>query len=167
MSQPSPPSNPKTLAAHAATLKRVRALSHLLDNAIPIPGLGYRIGLDPILGLLPGGGDLFSGLLSAYIVIEAARLGASAASLTRMVFNILLEVLVGTAPMVGDVFDAAWKANAKNMALLEAHMQNPQPSHRADKLFVILLIIGLLAVIIGVAAFSLWLLSLVLGGIGG
>ena len=161
----SPPPNPKT-HVQAATLKRIRALSHLLDNAIAIPGLGYRIGLDPILGLLPGGGDLFSGLLSAYIVIEAARLGAPAASLTRMVFNILLEVLVGTAPMVGDLFDAAWKANAKNMALLETHMQNPQPSRRANKLFVILLVAGLFAFVIGIAAFSLWLLGRVLSGIG-
>ena len=164
MSQPPP--NSKTLAAQAATLQRLRALSHLLDNAIPIPGLG-RIGLDPILGLLPGGGDLFAGLLSAYIVIEGARLGAPAASLTRMVFNILLEVLLGTAPVVGDLFDAAWKANAKNVALLEAHMQNPQPSRQADKRFVILLIAGLFAAIIGVATLSLWLLRWVLGGMGG
>lgn len=164
MSQPPP--NSKTLAAQAATLQRLRALSHLLDNAIPIPGLG-RIGLDPILGLLPGGGDLFAGLLSTYIVIEGARLGAPAASLTRMVFNILLEVLLGTAPVVGDLFDAAWKANAKNVALLEAHMQNPQPSRQADKRFVILLIAGLFAAIIGVATLSLWLLRWVLGGMGG
>ncbi|MCG8364122.1 MAG: DUF4112 domain-containing protein [Pseudanabaenales cyanobacterium] len=164
MSQPPP--NSKMLAAQAATLQRLRALSHLLDNAIPIPGLG-RIGLDPILGLLPGGGDLFAGLLSAYIVIEGARLGAPAASLTRMVFNILLEVLLGTAPVVGDLFDAAWKANAKNVALLEAHMQNPQPSRQADKRFVILLIAGLFAAIIGVATLSLWLLRWVLGGMGG
>ena len=167
MSQSSPPPNPRTSAAQAATQQRLSALSHLLDNAIPIPGLGYRIGLDPLLGLFPGGGDLLAGLLSAYIVIEAARLGTPAASLTRMVFNILLEVLVGTVPMLGDLFDVAWKANAQNVALLEAHIQNPQPSRRADKLFVILLIAGLLAIIIGVATFSLWLLRWVLGGMGG
>ena len=166
MSPPSSSPNSKSLAAQAATLKRLRALSHLLDNAIPIPGLG-RIGLDPIIGLLPGGGDLFSGLLSAYIVIEGARLGAPAASLTRMAFNILLEVLVGTAPMLGDLFDAAWKANAKNVALLEAHIQTPHPSRPADKGFVILLMAGLIVVLIGAAAVSLWLLRWLLGGMAG
>ncbi|MDJ0708228.1 MAG: DUF4112 domain-containing protein [Leptolyngbyaceae cyanobacterium MO_188.B28] len=158
-------SKPKSAAAQAAALKRLRALSHLLDNSIPIPGVG-RIGLDPILGLLPGGGDLFSGLISAYIVIEGARLGAPAASLTRMAFNILLEVFVGSAPILGDLFDAAWKANAKNVELIEAHVQNPQPSRPANPGFVLLLVAGLLAVIIGVIALALRLLSWTLGGLG-
>ena len=165
MSHPSPPPNPKAQAAQAAALKRLRALSHLLDNAIPIPGVG-RIGLDPILGLLPGGGDLFSGLLSAYIVLEGARLGAPAASLTRMALNILLDVLVGTAPILGDLFDAAWKANAKNVALVEAHLQSPQPGHPAGIGFVILLVVVLLAAVIGAVTVALWLLSWVLSLLG-
>lgn len=146
------------------TLQRLRGLSHLLDNAIAIPGLGYRVGLDPLIGLLPGGGDLMAGLISIYIVAEAARIGVPAATLGRMGLNILTEVVVGTVPMIGDLFDVAWKANARNVALLEQHIRHPAPSRRADKLFAIVLIAGLLAVVLGAATLSLlfvrWVLQL-------
>jgi hypothetical protein len=147
----------KLSAQRADVLTRLRYLSHLLDNAVPIPGLGYRVGLDPLIGLVPGGGDLFTGLISVYIVAEAARFGVPAATLGRMGFNILLEVLAGTMPMVGDLFDVTWKANAQNVRLLERHLQAPVPSRRADKIFAVILIAGLLAVIVAIATLSLWI----------
>jgi hypothetical protein len=155
-------STPKPSPHRAATLDRLRRLSHLLDNAIPLPGVGYRIGLDPLIGLLPGGGDLFTGLISVYIVLEGARLGVPAATLGRMGWNILLEVVTGTIPLIGDVFDVAWKANVKNVALLERHIQNPKPSGRADQLFAIILIGSLLLLMGGVVWASLWLVRQVL-----
>ena len=145
-------------------LHRLRSLSHVLDNAIAIPGLGYRVGLDPLIGLLPGGGDLVAGLISIYVIAEAARLGVPAATLGRMGLNILLEVVVGTVPMVGDLFDVVWKANARNVALLERHIRHPRPSRRIDKLFAIALILILLTIVLGAAALSLmfgrWVLQL-------
>ena len=145
-------------------LRRLRSLSHILDNAIAIPGLGYRVGLDPLIGLLPGGGDLVAGLISIYVIAEAARLGVPAATLGRMGLNILLEVVVGTVPMVGDLFDVVWKANARNVALLERHIRHPRPSRRIDKLFAIALILILLTIVLGAAALSLmfgrWVLQL-------
>ncbi len=145
-------------------LQRLRGLSHILDSAIAIPGLGYRVGLDPLIGLLPGGGDLVAGLLSIYVVAEAARLGVPAATLGRMGFNILTEVVLGTVPMIGDLFDVVWKANARNVALLERHIHQPIPSCRADKLFALVLIAGLLAIVLAAATLSLlfvrWLLQL-------
>ncbi|MBE9065154.1 DUF4112 domain-containing protein [Leptolyngbya cf. ectocarpi LEGE 11479] len=143
-------------------LQRLRGISHVLDNAIAIPGLGYRVGLDPLIGLLPGGGDLMTGLISVYIVAEAARLGVPAATLGRMGLNIFLELLVGTVPMVGDLFDVVWKANAQNVALLERHIQHPRPSRRADKVFAIILITLLLALVIGIATLSLMIVRWVL-----
>ncbi|MEO1182651.1 MAG: DUF4112 domain-containing protein, partial [Cyanobacteria bacterium J06636_28] len=93
MSPPDP--TPASSAHHShAALQRLRNLSHVLDNAIAIPGLGYRVGLDPLIGLLPGGGDLIAGLISIYVIAEAARMGVPAATLGRMGFNILTEVLV-------------------------------------------------------------------------
>lgn len=158
--------SPTTLSdrlSHPA-LERLRGLSHLLDNAIAIPGLGYRVGLDPLLGLLPGGGDLMTGVISVYIVAEAARLGVPAATLGRMGFNILLELLIGTVPMIGDLFDVIWKANAQNVTLLEQHIRHPRPSRRRDKIFAIILITLLLSLVIGIATLSLlfvrWLLQL-------
>ncbi|MEM8611564.1 MAG: DUF4112 domain-containing protein [Cyanobacteria bacterium P01_H01_bin.105] len=145
-------------------LKRLRNLSHILDNAIAIPGIGYRVGLDPLIGLLPGGGDLMAGLISIYVVAEAAQLGVPAATLGRMGLNILTEVLIGTIPMIGDFFDVVWKANARNVDLLERHIRNPIPSRRRDKVFAIFLITGLLTLVLGAATLSLlfvhWVLQL-------
>ncbi|MEC4986335.1 MAG: DUF4112 domain-containing protein [Oscillatoria sp. PMC 1068.18] len=147
---------------HQQRLARVRSLSYLLDNAIGIPGTNYRIGLDPLLGLFPAAGDYVGSAISAYIVLEAARLGVSRNLLLQMAGNIILETLVGTVPMLGDLFDAAWKANSKNIALLEEHLGSPQPQQRrkTDWLFLGLFFAILLIVVIGTTLLSLYLLSL-------
>jgi hypothetical protein len=131
-----------------ATRRRLAQLAWLLDNSIPLPGTRFRIGLDPLLGLLPGLGDLLGVLLSSYIVREAARLGAPPSVLTRMAFNVALEGLVGLVPLVGDVFDAAWKANQRNLVLLEAHFHNPRRTVKSSRLFVAGLAAALVAFIV-------------------
>lgn len=146
----------------AASFERVQALSQLLDNAITVPGTKYSIGLDPLIGLLPGGGDLFTGLLSLYIVIEGFRLGASASTLTRMASNIAFEVIAGTVPVVGDIFDVAWKANARNVQLLEEHLQSPQPRRQADRVFFVILVTGLLILIGAIATVSFLIFQFIL-----
>ena len=151
--------------SRATSIKRLRSLSYVLDNAIPIPGTTYRIGLDPILGLLPAVGDYVGTALSAYIVLQAAQMGASRATLSRMVLNIILETVVGTVPVVGDLFDATWKANAKNIALLETHIDLPQKRKQTDWWFLALLLGGLLLVVIGITAVSILLLGLLLKAI--
>jgi hypothetical protein len=150
-------SSPVLLPANR--LQRLRSLSHLLDNAIPVPGTKYRVGLDPILGLLPGAGDIIGTGFSAYIILEAARMGLSKVTLSRMAFNILLETIVGSVPFIGDLFDFAWKANVKNLELLESHIAKPRASKKADLWFAILLIVGLFAVVLGIAALTLNLLG--------
>ena len=140
-------------------LRRLRQISHILDNAIPIPGTSARIGLDPILGLLPGAGDTLTGLMSVYIVFEAARMGVPAATLGRMGVNILFDLLTGTVPVLGDLVDVTWKANSKNVALLEKHVSDPIPSRAADKVFAIALIIILLIVVVGIASLSVWIVA--------
>ncbi|NEP76480.1 DUF4112 domain-containing protein [Okeania sp. SIO2G5] len=145
----------------AAKFERVKALSQLLDNAVTIPGTEYSVGLDPIIGLLPGGGDLFMGLLSLYIVVEGFRLGASAPTLTRMATNIAFEVIAGTVPVVGDIFDVAWKANARNVQLLEEHLQSPRPRRQADRVFFFLLMTALLILIGAIATVSFFLFQFI------
>jgi hypothetical protein len=102
--------------------RRVRVLAKLLDNAIAIPGTGWKIGFDPIVGLIPGIGDLIGAVLSGYIILEAARAKVPAFTLTRMLLNVGVDSLLGAVPAIGDVFDAAWKSNTKNVALLEGHL---------------------------------------------
>jgi hypothetical protein len=103
-------------------MRRVRVLAQLLDNSITIPGTGRKIGLDPIVGLIPGIGDLIGAVLSAYIILEAARADVSGFTLVRMVANVGFDTLLGAIPVVGDVFDAVWKSNTKNVAILERHV---------------------------------------------
>jgi hypothetical protein len=114
------PIPPHSVPNDAATrLRRLRGLAWFLDRSIPIGR--YRIGLDPIFGLLPGAGDWLGAVLSLYIVYEGARLGLPASVLARMGGNILLEAIVGVIPLLGDLFDLAWQANTRNLALVERH----------------------------------------------
>lgn len=147
----------------ATTLKRLRAISHLLDNAIAIPGTKYRVGIDPLLGLIPGGGDTVSALFSAYIIWEAAMLGLPRETLTRMFYNVLFDTVAGSVPVAGDILDVAWKANTKNVGLLEAHLHSPEPSKKADKWFIILLAIGLILFVAVVASISAFLIGAIIG----
>ena len=143
---------------HAPRLKRMRQLSQLLDGAIVIPGTKYRIGLDPILGLIPGGGDTVSAALSGYIIIEAARMGLPRKALMQMVGNLVVDTVAGSVPVVGDIFDVFSKANTRNMQIVESHAQAPTPSTKTDKLFIGLLIVGLLgfALAVGFITVAIW-----------
>lgn len=102
--------------------RRLRTLAQFLDTAIGIPGTKWRFGFDPIVGLIPVVGDLIGGVLSGYIILEAARAEVPTLTLARMLVNVGIDTLVGSVPALGDVFDAAWKANIKNVALLERHL---------------------------------------------
>ncbi|MEQ9551011.1 MAG: DUF4112 domain-containing protein [Coleofasciculus sp. G3-WIS-01] len=150
-----------------STLRRLRRLSHLLDNAIPIPGTPWRIGLDPLLGLLPGAGDFLGTAFSAYIVLEAARIGMPRSLLGQMVINILLDTVIGSVPIVGDIADATWKANAKNIALLETYWDSPQPQKQTDWFFLVWLLVGLALAVIVIAAISLLFIKGLLAIING
>ena len=110
-----------------ATLNRIRQLSRLMDTSLRIPGTGFRIGLDPIIGLVPGAGDLISTAFSAYIIFLATRFGIPRQDLTEMIFNVALESVVGTVPLVGDLFDAFYKSNIRNLAILEKHLMAVEP----------------------------------------
>jgi hypothetical protein len=110
-----------------ATLNRIRKLSRLMDTAIGIPGTKFRIGIDPIIGLVPGAGDIISTGFSAYIIYLATRFGLPSKDLRKMIFNIGLEAAVGTVPIVGDMFDAYYKSNIRNLAILEQHLQIAEP----------------------------------------
>jgi hypothetical protein len=116
-------------------LRRLRQLAWLLDNSIPLPG-GYRIGLDAIIGLVPGIGDAIGALVSAYIVNEARSLGAPRSVLLRMMGNVLLETVVGAIPFAGDLFDAGFKANSRNLALLARYQLDPIGARRGSRWFV-------------------------------
>lgn len=123
---------------------RLAVLAWLLDSSIPIPGTRLTVGLDALIGLLPFVGDLLGVLLSSYILAEANRMGVGRRILVRMAFNVAIDGVVGIVPLFGDVFDAAWKANQKNVKLLNAWAERPHRTRRASGLFLAALALGLL-----------------------
>jgi len=100
-------------------LKRIRVLATLMDNAFRVPGTSFRFGWDSILGLIPGVGDVATGIASASIIGYAIRLGVRKGVLARMLANLAVDVTIGAIPLLGDLFDAAFKSNVRNVALLE------------------------------------------------
>ena len=105
-------------------LERLRRLAWLLDGAARVPGTRFRFGLNSLIGLVPGGGDAVLAGLSLLIVWEAHRLGVPQSLLARMLANVGVEALGGAVPLVGDLFDMAFKANLRNLALLERHLRD-------------------------------------------
>lgn len=110
--------------SEAEIMSRIKMLAELLDNRFTIPGTNYRFGLDALAGLIPGVGDFATAALSGYVVYLAHQLDVPRHLLARMVVNIAIDASVGTIPVLGDFFDVAWKANIKNMRLLERHLQS-------------------------------------------
>ena len=145
-----------------ARVERLRRLAVLLDDSIPIPGTRFRIGVESIIGLIPGAGDLAGGAFSLYILLQAARMGVPRPLLVRMGTNLVIDVVVGAVPVLGDLFDAGFKANLRNLALLERHADRPVASTRSSRRFVALLALLVGCCIVGAIAMLVWLVHLVL-----
>jgi Domain of unknown function (DUF4112) len=139
-------------ASREQVRERLARLAWLLDSSIPIPGTRFSIGLEALIGLFPVVGDLVGVILSSYIVREAAALGVSRSILARMAFNVALEGLVGMIPFAGDVFDAAYKANQRNVRLLSAWLARPRETQRASRALVAGVSAGLVALLVLIAA---------------
>jgi hypothetical protein len=160
--------SPASLVPEVATLDptrmaRLRRVGWLLDNAIPIPGTRFRLGIDQIIGLVPGIGDLIGGALSLYIIVEAWRLGVPRGLLVRMGWNVAIDTLVGEIPILGDLFDIGFKANIRNLALLDGFAQRPAEVRRTSRRFVALLVAGLVLLTAGAIALAVVLVRLLSG----
>ena len=127
--------------------QRLKRLAWLLDSSIPIPGTRLSIGIDALIGLVPFLGDLVGVLLSSSILVEAARIGVSRSVLARMALNVAVEGLAGLVPLAGDVFDAAWKANQRNVRLLDQWLDQPRRAERSSFLLVGGIVAGLVTLV--------------------
>jgi hypothetical protein len=134
-------------------------LAHLLDDCFRVPGTSIRFGLDGIIGLIPGLGDILGGLASTIIVVAAWVRGVPYITLLRMVVNIGIEVLLGTIPFLGDAFDIAWKANRRNYALIVRHLQRPRRQTWRDWVFLALIAATLAAIFLAPIVLILWFLE--------
>ena len=144
-------------------LELLRRVARALDSAVPVPGTSFRFGLDPILGLIPGVGDLVSPLFALGILFQARDLRVPRVVQLRMIVNVAIDVLTGIVPLVGDLFDFAWKANNRNMALLERHAYEEHTASAGDWAFVAVSV-ALLVVIAAVPFLLLgWAIDLLAG----
>lgn len=154
--------NPRVLTpGQSQRLEALRKVSQLLDSAFAVPGTSYRIGLDPIIGLVPGIGDLVSPLFTIGILWEGRDLGIPRVVQLRMIFNVAIDALAGVVPVVGDLFDFAWKANNRNLALLERHAQEERAASSGDWLFVVAMVLLLLVIAVMPFVIAGWLIAVI------
>jgi hypothetical protein len=147
-------------------VRRAKGLARVLDDLIRIPGTKIGIGLDPIIGLIPGVGDVAGGLMSTYILMVAARQGVSTAVLLRMLGNIAIDSLVGVIPVLGDLFDFGVKANRRNVDLLERYLLAPGQTKAASRGVVAAILLAAVGIVAGVIAAGVWVLRLLTRALG-
>lgn len=138
--------------------KRTDRLAELLDSKFRIPQTDIQFGIDPILGLVPGAGDWIGGAVSIYFLLSAVMLGGSTSVLVRMFFNILIDILIGSIPVLGDFFDIYWKANIRNAEIIQNLRENPQETTVASRLWIWLLLIQFIAILLALLLFVGWLI---------
>ena len=115
------------------SFERLQKLSRWLDESITVPGTGYRVGWEPIIGLIPVAGDVITGLISFYIIAEAVKLKAPVFVIVRMLLNTAVDLVIGTIPFAGDLFDFGWKANKRNIELMRRYVMDPEDVEKESK----------------------------------
>lgn len=135
---------------HTPEIDRARSLARIMDGVVPLPG-GARLGLDAVVGLIPGFGDLAGAAASGYIVLLAIRAGASRAAVVRMVGNIVVDTLVGSIPLLGDLFDLGWQSNSRNVAIMEKDLGAVGVHRHTSKAVLALIVLGVLVALAGLA----------------
>lgn len=141
------------------TLQALRRWAVLLDSAFRVPGTRFRFGLDAIIGLVPGIGDISTPAFAAMILLQAVRMRLPLVVQARMVLNAALDMLLGLVPVLGDLVDIGWKANLRNLALLERHARPGVPPARSDYIFVTICIVLLALITVVPLVLVGWLLS--------
>lgn len=145
--------------SHIRTLAALRKWSVLLDSAFRVPGTRITFGLDPILGLIPGLGDFTSPVFAALLLLHGARMRIPRVVQVRMLINAIIDLLIGVVPVVGDLFDFGWKANVRNLALLERYAHPEAKPTKGDWIFVLSIVGVLFALTVIPVLFAAWLLS--------
>ena len=148
-------------AGQQRRIETLRRVAQLLDSALVVPGTSYRVGLDPILGLIPGLGDLVSPVFAVALLWQARQLAIPKVVQLRMIFNVAIDTLVGVIPLFGDLFDFAWKSNNMNMALLERYAFEERAASTGDWAFVA----GTIALVLVIAILPFVLLGLLADGL--
>ena len=140
-----------------AAERRIGRVTHALDELVAVPGTSIRVGLDPVIGLIPVVGDAVAAVVGVWVIGEAARFGIPRLVLGRMAVNLIVDLAIGAIPFLGDLFDFAFRSNSANLGLFRRHALDPGASTRSEQAF----FAGLLLVLVGIA----WLLLLAVGAV--
>jgi hypothetical protein len=147
----------------AAAERRIGRMTHLLDEVIEVPGTSIKLGLDPVIGLIPVAGDALSALAGGWVILEASRFGLPRVVLARMVVNLALDLGIGAIPLLGDAYDLLFRSNSRNLDLFRKHALDPAASTRGEQALFIglgLLIVGVVwLVVVAMSTFVGWLAS--------
>jgi hypothetical protein len=147
-------------------LEQVKRYARLMDASIPVPGTKLTFGIDAVIGLVPGFGDAVGMGFSTYIIWQAFRVGASKRLLTRMLYNVSVDGILGAIPLLGDWHDLVWKANIKNAQLLERQVLAPEKTARASGWFLLAIVGTLMAIGIAAMVLAVWTFRRLIGLIG-
>jgi predicted aconitase with swiveling domain len=126
-------------------IKQLERWAWLLDNSIPIPGTSIKMGLDSLIGLIPGIGDITGGALSSYILLQAVSSGVAPVVIARMAVNIMFDTILGMIPIVGDIFDITFKANLRNIELMANYYNSPQEAVKRNTLSIVIISISFIS----------------------
>ena len=137
---------------HAAEV-RIQRVTHLLDELVPIPGTNQRVGLDPVIGLIPIVGDVTAAAVGGWVILEAARFGVPRWALGRMVVNLVVDLAIGLIPFLGDLFDIVSRSNSANLGIFRRHALDPDATTTGHKAF----FAGLVVLLIGLIWLTVWL----------
>jgi len=148
-------------------LDRLRAIARLFDQAFAVPGTKWRFGIDALFGLVPGLGDIVGAVVAVYALHVARTLRAPGAIQLHMLGNIAVDAIVGTVPLAGDLFDFVFKAQTRNLALLEAHITMPQKAARRSRRGLLLMAVATIIVFATLTALGVWMIYLLLHWLGG
>ena len=146
----------------AAAERRIGRMTHLLDELIEVPGTSIKLGLDPVIGLIPVAGDAVSALAGGWVILEASRFGVPRVVLARMVMNLALDLGIGAIPLLGDAYDLVFRSNSRNLALFRKHALDPAASTRSEQA----LFIGLGLLIVGIVWLVVMAMSTFIGWLG-
>ncbi|MEX0606225.1 MAG: DUF4112 domain-containing protein [Marinobacter sp.] len=152
----SQPQNPEQ-QKYISSLRRLDRYAQMLDSKFRIPFTRIRFGLDPVIGLVPGVGDVAGLGLSLYLIGEAIKIGAGTRTIVKMLGNVLVEFVIGLVPLFGDAFDLMWKANDRNAALVRAHIEQkltPSKPRRRWLSYGLVTVFGLVLVSLAVLVFQ-------------
>ena len=146
----------------AAAERRIGRVTHLLDELIEVPGTSIKVGLDPVIGLIPVAGDALSALAGGWVILEASRFGLPRVVLARMVMNLALDLGIGAIPLLGDAYDLVFRSNSRNLDLFRKHALDPAASTRGEQA----LFIGLALLIVGIVWLVVTAMSTFIGWLG-